>query len=308
MTLITRPSLTDSPDGISGGTAVDEALFTAILDAVDDLLHSLTYPTVSPADLIDEVVEARGDLASLKDRLDAISNADGTPVSDPDLTTLIAEVETARDGNASLDDRFAILDALLAGAEGSEATIAARLANALAATGYLVDPYTKTISHTAGTGTHTGRAPIVFDSIVTPVGNTLAAETDLWSKVVPGNTLDTNGRFIKVKAAGTLAANANTKILRFKFGSTSIDLNTASAFGSAAAKWSIEAVIVRRSATTQYIICEFKHDQNPSTYIVGPTQSAASETLSGNVTAKLTGQSSVATNDIVLQALVAEVY
>lgn len=78
MTQISMPSLTDDTgDGLSG-TPFDEAYFTSLAAAIDTLVHSSTNPTVTPVNVIDEVVTARGSKSSLTARMDVATNADGT--------------------------------------------------------------------------------------------------------------------------------------------------------------------------------------------------------------------------------------
>lgn len=60
------------------GTPVDVAFIDAIGDAIDAETLSATNPTVTSADIQDEVVEARGATVSLDARLDVSLNEDGT--------------------------------------------------------------------------------------------------------------------------------------------------------------------------------------------------------------------------------------
>ncbi len=68
----------DAGDGRSG-TREDVAFFDAMKTAINNQVLSATNPTVTPEDVIDEVVAARGSAASLDTRLDAALNVDGTP-------------------------------------------------------------------------------------------------------------------------------------------------------------------------------------------------------------------------------------
>ena len=78
MTQVSLPSNTDDTGGGTDGTAFDAAYWTSVGTAIDTLCHSSGNPTVTPADIIDEVVLARGGLASLDTRLDVEHNNDGT--------------------------------------------------------------------------------------------------------------------------------------------------------------------------------------------------------------------------------------
>lgn len=63
-------------DGTGGtGTEFDAAFIAAIKASIEDEIVSATNPTEVVADIIDEVVEARGVEASLDDRLDGIDTA-----------------------------------------------------------------------------------------------------------------------------------------------------------------------------------------------------------------------------------------
>ncbi len=78
MTQVTLPSNTDDTGPGNDGTVFDAAYWTSVGTAIDTLCHSSGNPTVTPADIIDEVVLARGGLASLDTRLDVEHNNDGT--------------------------------------------------------------------------------------------------------------------------------------------------------------------------------------------------------------------------------------
>jgi hypothetical protein len=62
------------------GTVVDEAFIDDIFDQIDDQAHSVTNPTVKPKATTDEVITARGNLASLNARISGVVDADGNPV------------------------------------------------------------------------------------------------------------------------------------------------------------------------------------------------------------------------------------
>jgi len=78
MTVIVYPASTDDSGTLTDGTILNEAFFDAIESGINTLVHSATNPTVTPVNIIDEVVTARGGLASLDTRLDVEHNNDGT--------------------------------------------------------------------------------------------------------------------------------------------------------------------------------------------------------------------------------------
>lgn len=72
------PTRVDDTGTGRDGTPVDVAFIDAIGDAINLQTHSSTNPTVVPADITDEVVEARGSVGTLDTRLDVSLNEDGT--------------------------------------------------------------------------------------------------------------------------------------------------------------------------------------------------------------------------------------
>jgi hypothetical protein len=77
--------ITDAPTGTddSGtgrdGTRWDAAFYGELLDAINIQVLPTTNPTLTPAAMVDEVVQARGSTGSLDTRLDVSLNEDGTP-------------------------------------------------------------------------------------------------------------------------------------------------------------------------------------------------------------------------------------
>lgn len=78
MTIAAWPVVSDDTGAYTDGTVFNKALTDAMHDAVDALLVSSANPGVSAANIIDEVVTARGSLANLDARLDVLLNEDGT--------------------------------------------------------------------------------------------------------------------------------------------------------------------------------------------------------------------------------------
>lgn len=68
---------TDDPGDNSSGTKWNRSWVQALLDAINPLIHSITNPTETPANVLDEVVTARGNLTSLEDRLNNVIDVDG---------------------------------------------------------------------------------------------------------------------------------------------------------------------------------------------------------------------------------------
>lgn len=91
MTLLTGwPSITeDSGNGTSGTILSKTTVFDVIKSAIETLIHSTTNPTVTPEDIIDEVVTARGNLASLNARMSGVVDADGNPIAAAGTATTV---------------------------------------------------------------------------------------------------------------------------------------------------------------------------------------------------------------------------
>lgn len=155
-------------------------------------------------------------------------------------------------------------------------------------------------SHNAGAGSETFRPSGVIH-VDTTAGATTAVITEevLITYSLPANTLDANGKGVRVKVAGQTAANTNGKTIRLYFGSTVVmsnDITTAPNNQS----WSFEADIFRTAATTQKSIANGRVASAQQT----TTYTGAGETLTGAVVIKVTGQNGVATaSDITAQIM-----
>lgn len=135
----------------------------------------------------------------------------------------------------------------------------------------------------------------IIDSQVTQVGNVGAGEDDLMTFTLLANTLDKDGQALKITAAGGGNVTHNVT-LKFHFGSTILTLTS----GAVQGNWSAEFTVVRRGATAQVLV-GFYHD--PNTTIAGEV-TVPSETLSGAVVIKFTGENTTdSTDDAVTQLL-----
>lgn len=140
--------------------------------------------------------------------------------------------------------------------------------------------------HNAGTGTETFR-PSGTINLDTTAASTIAdtAETTLITYTLPANTLDANGKGVRIRVAGNTKNDANTKTIRLYFGATvlmSNDVTTAPNNQS----WEFEAEVFRTAATTQKAISRgtVAAVQQTTTY------TGAGETLTSTVVIKVTGQ------------------
>lgn len=131
----------------------------------------------------------------------------------------------------------------------------------------------------------------------TAVGTTaVTTEEDLWTYSLPAGALNADGRGVRIIAWGTFAANANNKTVKVYFGATN---NSSASYTTApnGTLWKFTVDILRGSATTQFGSSLFSAGGLSGTNIMAPT-----ETLSGAVTIKVTGQNGTAVaNDIVFR-------
>lgn len=149
-----------------------------------------------------------------------------------------------------------------------------------------------------GTGTATFLPMGVINVNTTPVSNTGTGETDLITYALPGGSLSANGKGVEITAWGTLAANADNKTVRMYFGATVIAASiTVTSSGSG---WYAHGTVIRTGATTQVAGAVITMN-NSGAY---PNGTSPTETLSGNVTIKATGQSGTGSNDITQTGLV----
>lgn len=145
----------------------------------------------------------------------------------------------------------------------------------------------------AGSGSGRAKVAGVLKTIATTSANTSTGETDLHSVSILANTLAADGDAIRVTMPIRTAANGNSKTVKLKWGATTlIDSGAASTSGMNCV---LRATIMRTGATSQIAWCEilaFSGWTSKGEYVT------ATETLSGAVTLKATGQGG-ATNDIV---------
>lgn len=144
-------------------------------------------------------------------------------------------------------------------------------------------------------GSGTGRAKVggVLKTIATTSSNTGSGETDLHSYTVPANTLAADGDSIRFTMVFKATTSGNNKIVRVKWGSTTI-LTTVTVAGGSSLSFFITGMITRTGATAQVT----------GTIVGMPAEFAATTfgnevdgaaTLSGSVVLKATGQGGAST-------------
>ena len=124
-----------------------------------------------------------------------------------------------------------------------------------------------------------------------PLGSVDAAETTMMSFQLPFNTLSNIGQSIQIIAYGKTAANANTKTLKLKLGSTTLFTSGATARNNL--DWVFTAEIICNGATSQIFNGSLTYNGVAS--IV--TTTTSSENLGTNLTIEFTGQGTT-TGDI----------
>jgi hypothetical protein len=89
MTLLTGwPAGSDDSGDGQTGTVLNATYFSAQKSAIETLVHSSTNPSLSPAQTTDEVVAARGNMASLDARISAVVDDDGVAVQQAGQATV----------------------------------------------------------------------------------------------------------------------------------------------------------------------------------------------------------------------------
>jgi hypothetical protein len=132
----------------------------------------------------------------------------------------------------------------------------------------------------------------------TAVGNVGTGEDDLISRTLAANTLDINGKGVRITAWGSKGNTANAKTLKLYFGTTAI--LTHSLGTSALGNWKIEALVFRTSSNAQDYIADLTGtDTDQERGVMTETDTAA-------ITVKCTGEATD-NNDINHEGLLIEV-
>jgi hypothetical protein len=159
-------------------------------------------------------------------------------------------------------------------------------------------------TYPAGGGT---AQPVVSGTLTTntTTAGTIADtnETDLWTYSLPANTLNVDGRTLRITTWFTVANNANNKRVRLYVGGTAIGDSGAFAFGSALNQVKLQGIVWRTGAAAELTMTELVFNGgSPSTY----TAVLASDTTAA-ITIKVTGLNGTASaNDIIFKSAVVE--
>lgn len=145
-------------------------------------------------------------------------------------------------------------------------------------------------------------------SNITPVSypGAVTSEQDLQTYSLPGGTLASDGQAVRIRAFGTVASHASaTRTSKLYFGGTVIGTCAQGAGGPF--NWTVDAMVVRTGATAQTTTAISYYGTNNSPGAVVTTEATPAETLSGAITIKTTGQSTIAqAADVVSNVILVE--
>lgn len=144
------------------------------------------------------------------------------------------------------------------------------------------------------------RTSPILNVNVTPVSNVSTTETDLMTYTLPAGWMSANGMGIRVSAFGTTAANGNSKTVRLYFGASVVAIQAA--ITSSGSAWHTTMIVLRTGATTQVSGGNIWTALNTG----NPASPSPTETLSGTVIIKVTGQSATAGADVTQTGMVVE--
>lgn len=138
------------------------------------------------------------------------------------------------------------------------------------------------------------------------VGNVGAGEDDLQSVSLPALSLKESGDYVRIRAWGIAANNANAKTLKAYFG-TQVVLNLALT-ASIAGKWFVDVIVSRTGKDTQDWVMEIRESTAAALAALKQAQDngTATQDEDAAITVKLTG-TGVATDDIVQEGMIVEV-
>lgn len=126
--------------------------------------------------------------------------------------------------------------------------------------------------------------------------NGTTVETTLDTVTLQASHLAVNGQMIRITFAGQLANTANQKTIKIYFGATSVTVLSASTDANLS-YWG-ECIVTRLGAASQRMHTRYSHGTTGGTPNQSHATATPTETLSGTVVVKITGQSNAASNDI----------
>lgn len=287
---ITRTTVTDDDGTGTTGTIANQAWLTTFYDTLDGRWSEVSTTSTGNQDNVDFT------------QADTLRCNNATTIT---LRGLLAPASPAKPGKRLIIVSVGAGSVVL-NDQDANSTAANRIITGTSAA----------VTLTAGTGWAvliyddvTDRWRVVGSSVVNLTGaivvaplnrqtgdasNVGTAETVLRSYTLPAAKLAATGDTVRVRATGVTAANANVKTLKLHFGATVVA--TYGVMGNNV-NWIAEAEISRTGAATQ--IAWGGIDNATSGAI--QTTTAPTETLSGTVVIKATGQSDTASGDLTLK-------
>lgn len=164
------------------------------------------------------------------------------------------------------------------------------------------------ISINAGANHVTAKLGGSLSTSVAAVGNIGGGTDTLITYTLPTNTLNANGRKIRIRAYGTAANNSNPKALALMFGATAILSQSLTV--SQAGRWVIDAEVIRTGVDAQDTIAELHEataslsTTHKSAIQIGTATIDDGATIAISVTGAVTdGGGGINDNDIVCEGM-----
>jgi hypothetical protein len=145
-------------------------------------------------------------------------------------------------------------------------------------------------------------------SVIVANGNTNDTNEDtLQTTTLATGLLAVDGQAVRVTAWGSYAANTHNKTVRIYFGATSFTAPSTST-SLTPHTWSFDLIVIRTGAATQVARARYQDTSGTSEVVAVNLAATPTETLSGGIIIKTTGQISgtTAANDIVGTAILTE--
>lgn len=231
--------IVDDPGDLTSGTALEKVIIEAWRTAVDNQVHSVANPSITPKDLIDEVVTARGNLANLNARIGGVISPDSLFINNDFFSNTQNVLDHQGPENYLGNDTFLLWTAGDAAApdywtlSGAGAVIARTGAGLGDTTEYKLGYWTAKVTY--------GSASAILSQSVIKAGTTVETRLEEFSKsqdfadsVVGGNTVQ---RCITVAVAVKSSVGSQARISL-----TSDSGTTYSGYHSGDGTWDILAV------------------------------------------------------------------
>ena len=156
----------------------------------------------------------------------------------------------------------------------------------------------------SATGSYTPPSSPRLTTNFTPVSypGAVTTEQDLQTYSLPAGSLASDGQVLRIRAYGTCGNLSAVRNCRLYFGATIVGLVQPGSGGPF--NWMIDAIVVRTGATTQMSQATALQGTNNTTGQGASTEATPAETLSGPITIKTTGQSTLAGAGAVVSSII----